>query len=160
MIWSDFEKVAPEIAGLGKERFDYARVALLGTLRSDGLPRISPVEPYFVKGHLLFGVMSNTVKARDLSRDPRCLLHSAVTGPDNAEGEFKLYGVAREVLDSKIREAEPKAWWVGRPAGVARVFDLDIMEAAFISWDLERGKMTVRLWSPTLGIRTITRKYP
>jgi len=160
MIWRDFEAAAPEIARLGKERFEQARVALLGTLRSDGRPRISPVEPYFVAGHLLLGVMSNTVKARDLLRDPRCLLHSAVTGPDNAEGEFKLYGLAREVLDPQIREAEPGPWWVGRPAGEVRVFDLDITEASFISWDLERGKMTVRRWSPARGSRTVTRNYP
>jgi hypothetical protein len=46
MIWCDLETAAPEIARLGKERFEPARVALLGTIRKDGSPRISPVEPY------------------------------------------------------------------------------------------------------------------
>jgi hypothetical protein len=31
MIWSDLEAAAPDIARLGKERFDRAGVALLGT---------------------------------------------------------------------------------------------------------------------------------
>jgi hypothetical protein len=82
MIWAEFEGAAPEIARLGRERFVRAGVALLGTLRRDGSPRISPVEPHFVSGHLLFAAMSWSVKARDLARDPRCVLHSAVSDPD------------------------------------------------------------------------------
>jgi hypothetical protein len=35
MIWRDLEAAAPEIARLGKERLESARVALLGTLRKD-----------------------------------------------------------------------------------------------------------------------------
>ena len=46
MIWGDLEAAAPEIVRLGAERFQQSRVALLGTLREDGSPRISPVEPY------------------------------------------------------------------------------------------------------------------
>jgi hypothetical protein len=41
--WGDLEGAAPEIARLGKERLESARVALLATLRKDGSPRISPV---------------------------------------------------------------------------------------------------------------------
>src|SRR2546429_650067 len=70
MIWNDLEAAAPEIAQLGKECFERARVALLGTLRRDGSPRISPVEPYLVHGQLLFGAMSWSLKTRDLLRDP------------------------------------------------------------------------------------------
>jgi hypothetical protein len=90
MIWRDLEAAAPEIARLGKERFDRARLALLGTLRKDGSPRISPVEPYLTQGHLLFGAMSWSLKRRDLLRDPRCVLHSAISDPDSGEGELKL----------------------------------------------------------------------
>jgi len=42
MNWRDLEAAAPEIADLGKQRLDQARVALLATLRKDGSPRISP----------------------------------------------------------------------------------------------------------------------
>lgn len=160
MIWHEFERAAPEIARLGKERLDRTRVGMLGTLRGDGFPRISPVEPYFVQGHLLLGVMARSVKAQDLERDPRCVLHSVVTGPNNAEGEFKLYSRAREIVDSEIREADPRTWWVRQPAEVARVFSLDIEQAAFISWDIENGQMTVRQWSPKLGVRKVTHAYP
>jgi hypothetical protein len=43
--WSDLEHGAPEIARLGMARLATARAAMLGTLRFDGSPRISPVEP-------------------------------------------------------------------------------------------------------------------
>jgi hypothetical protein len=65
-------------------------------LRADASPRISPVELYFAQGQLLVGAMTWSRKAADLLRDPRYVLHSAVTGPDSGEGELKLYGPAAE----------------------------------------------------------------
>jgi len=35
---------------------------------------------------------ASAAKAADLLRDPRHVLHSAVTSPDSGEGEFKLHG--------------------------------------------------------------------
>ena len=81
-IWRDLEAAAPAIARLGSERFDLARVALIGTLRKDG----SPTE-------------------------------------------------------------------------AACVFSVDIERATFVSWQIERGGMTVRSWSPHAGYRETTRDY-
>jgi hypothetical protein len=159
MIWRDLEAAAPEIARLGKERLDQTRVALLGTLRKDGSPRISPVEPFLTQGYLLFGAMSWSMKTRDLLRDPRCVLHSAVSDPDGGEGELKLYGRATTV-DDRIRDGCREAWWVGRPPEAASVFSMDIEQASFISWDLEHGDMTVRRWSPQRGYTEARRTYP
>jgi hypothetical protein len=116
MIWRDLEAAAPKIARLGEERFDRARVGLLGTLRKDGSPRISPVEPYLTQGHLLFGAMSWSLKRRDVLRDPRCVLHSTISDPDSGEGELKLYGRATEA-DEQIRNECREGWWATRPAG-------------------------------------------
>jgi hypothetical protein len=159
MIWRDLEAAAPAIARLGKERLDQTRVALLGTLRKDGSPRISPVEPYLTQGHFLFGAMSWSMKTRDLLRDPRCVLHSAISDPDSGEGELKLYGRAMKV-DDQIRDGCPEAWWVGRPSEAASVFSLNIEQATFISWDTEHGEMTIRRWSPQLGYTEAGRSYP
>ena len=159
MIWRDLEAAAPEIARLGKERFERARVALLGTLRKDGSPRISPVEPYLTQGHLLFGTMSWSLKTRDLLRDPRCVLHSVISDPDSGEGELKLYGYATEA-DEQIRKGCREGWWAARPAEAANVFSLNITQATFISWDTEHGKMTVRRWSPHQGYTETSRNYP
>ena len=159
MSWRDLEAAAPEIARLGKERLDQTRVALLGTLRKDGSPRISPVEPFLTQGHLLFGAMSWSMKTRDLRRDPRCVLHSAVSDPDSGEGELKLYGRATKV-DDRLRDGAREAWWVGRPGEAASVFSLEIEQATFISWDLERSEMSVRRWSPQRGYSEAKRNYP
>ena len=158
MRWQDLEASAPEIARLGKERLVHARVALLGTLRKDGSPRISPVEPYLSQGHLLFGAMSSSLKTRDLLRDSRCVLHSAVTSPDEAEGELKLYGDAVEA-DDQIRDS-CRGWWFERPRATATVFVLHVEQAAFVSWDIERGQMIVRRWSAKRGYAEGARAYP
>jgi hypothetical protein len=157
--WQDLEVDAPEIAELGRDALMRARVGLLGTLRRNGSPRISPIEPYFSGGHLLFGAMAWSLKVRDLRRDPRCVLHSAITGPDSGEGELKLYGRAEEA-DDRVRAACAEGWWVGKPPESAFVFSLNIEEAAFIKWDYERDEMIARRWSPASGFRTSRRSYP
>ena len=70
---------------------------MVGTLRRDGWPRISPVEPFIADGQLFLGMMRRSVKALDLLRDPRCVVHSTVSDKNGTEGEFKVYGRAREV---------------------------------------------------------------
>jgi hypothetical protein len=157
--WGGLEAAAPELARLGRERLEQARVAMLATLRRDGSPRISPVEPFWTDGHLLLGSMSWSEKTRDLMRDPRCVLHSAVTGPDSGEGELKLYGRAVEA-DAEVRDACSEGWWRERPAGAAVVFSLLVERAVFISWDLGHGQMTVRRWSADRGASETTRAYP
>lgn len=159
MTWQDLEVAAPEIAHLGRESLERTRMGLLGTLRKDGSPRISPVEPYFAEGHLLFGAMAWSLKVRDLARDPRCVLHSAITGPDAGEGELKLYGRATET-DEQLRDACGDGWWIGRPRESARVFSLSIDEASFVNWDYQGGEMVVRRWSRERGFRTTKRSYP
>jgi hypothetical protein len=160
MTWHDLEAAAPEIARLGSERLEQVGIALLGTLREDGSPRINPVEPHVAGGHLLFAAMRRTTKARDLLRDPRCFLHSAVSDPAGSDGELKLSGRAEEVRDSELREQPHDAWWVGRPSEEARVFSLAIERAAFVTWDVGRALMIVRRWSPERGFSAVERRYP
>jgi hypothetical protein len=159
MTWRELELAAPEIAEPGKARLDETRVALLATLRRDGSPRVSPIEPFFAAGQLLFGAMAWTLKARDLERDARCTLHSAITGPNEGEPELKLYGRAIEA-DDDLRAACPSGWWTDEPHEAARVFSLSIEEAAFVTWDYEGGEMTVRRWSRETGLKTSRRSYP
>lgn len=159
MTWRELELAAPEIAGPGSERLQETRVVLLGTLRKDGSPRISPIEPFFAEGHLLFGAMAWTLKARDLDRDPRCTVHSAITGPNEGEPELKLYGRAIEA-DDDLRAACREGWWRDQSHEIARVFSLSIEEAALVSWDYEGGEMTVRRWSRKTGLKISTRSYP
>lgn len=134
-------------------------MALLGTLRRDGAPRISPVEPYICQGHLLFGSMSWSLKTRDLLRDPRCVLHSAVAAPDRGDAELKLSGRVAEA-PPEIRAACDHGWWRTQAPDTALVFELSIEQATLIEWDLERGEMTTRRWSPRNGFTETSRSYP
>ena len=157
--WREFEAAAPPIARQSRHRLELTRVCLLGTLRKDGSPRISPVEPYLSRGQLLFGAMTWSLKATDLLRDPRCVLHSAITAPDNAEPELKLYGRASEA-SSEIADSCTQAWWRRQPAGTAVIFMLHIERATLIEWDLERSQMLVQRWSAADGLTKASRRYP
>ena len=106
--WRQFESQAPELAALGEAQLGRTGLALVGTLRRDGWPRISPVEPFIVDGQLYLGMMWRSVKALDLLRDSRCVVHSTVSDREGTEGEFKVYGRAVEVtsLDERRRFAD------------------------------------------------------
>jgi hypothetical protein len=94
--------------------------------------------------------MTWSSKAADLQRDPRYVLHSAVTGPDSGEREIKLYGSAVEA-GQDLRGTTAGAWWSAWPPGKAIVFSLGIEQAVFIGWDTGHGLMTVHRWSPRSG---------
>ncbi|MFL5969088.1 MAG: pyridoxamine 5'-phosphate oxidase family protein [Gaiellaceae bacterium] len=160
MIWSDFERATPSLAGAARARLEATRVALLGTIRRDGSPRISPIEPYFTSQDLLLGAMALSLKAADLARDPRCVLHSAISDPDAGETEFKLYGTAVAVVDSDRRNARSDAWWTSHAPEAALVFTLSIEQAASVTWALGSGEMTVTRWSESRGVEEATRSYP
>src|SRR5258708_6658115 len=95
----------------------------------------------------MIGAMTWSQKAADLRRDPRYVLHSAVTGPDSGEGELKLFGSAVEA-EAELHSAAAEAWWSTWPSGTAIVFALHIAQAVFISWETGQGLMTIHRWDP------------
>src|SRR5260370_41504144 len=103
--------------------------------------------------------MTRSGKAADMLRDPRCILRSTVTGPDNGEGELKLYGLAVEA-GQQLRGVTADAWWSAWPPDKANVFSLYIEQAVFIDWDTADGLMTVHRWSPQRGYSQAKRIYP
>ena len=102
--WQQFAEAAPELASVGEAQFARTGLALVGTLRRDGWPRISPVEPFITNGQLYLGMMWRSVKALDLLRDPRCVVHSTVSDRHGTEGEFKVYGRAIDVTNPDERQ--------------------------------------------------------
>jgi hypothetical protein len=158
MTWGALEASAPELAREGRARFDRTHVALLGTIRKDGSPRISPVEPFLIDGQLVFGVMRSP-KLDDLDRDPRIVLHSSISDIDGSEGEFKVYGHAVPTADPAIR-SHPDAWWASRPPEQSAVFTVDINEAVLVAWSLEFDRMQTTRWTVSSGAREGTRTYP
>jgi hypothetical protein len=156
--WSALAAAAPEIADPARSRLEATEIALLGTVRSDGRARISPVGPYFVDGNLIFGIM-RSAKRLDLERDPRCVVHSPMSAGDGSEGEFKLYGRAIETADPGLVNAAG-AWWSDLARSRYTVYRLDIDEAVAVTWDLAGGRMHLHRWTPSGGLQSTEREYP
>lgn len=137
MNWAKFKKAAPKLARTAEELFERSGVVLLGTVRKDGGPRISPVEFVFLLGELYLGMMPQSLKARDLLRDPRCTVHSAVADRMAKHGEFKLYGRARQVRDTKERKRyglalKKKIGWNPDEGGIPfHLFAIEVSTAAY-----------------------------
>ena len=99
MKWGEFAQKEPELARLGQERLDRYGLVMLATLRKNGFPRISPVEPLFFNNQLYLGMTWKSQKALDLIRDPRCSIHNAVSDRHASDGEFKIYGRAMDITN-------------------------------------------------------------
>jgi hypothetical protein len=101
--WDDLEQDAPQLAELANRRLIAPGVLLVATIRLDGTPRLSPVEPLTFEGDLWLSMMWQSRKASDLLRDDRLLVHSSVTTREGTEGEVKLRGRAIAVEDLNAR---------------------------------------------------------
>jgi hypothetical protein len=153
MNWRAFATASPELAELGSERFRRHDLCMLGTLRRNGWPRISPCELDFVGDDLLLGMMWQSPKARDLLRDDRCGLHGCTSDRGGAEGDFKLYGRARDVDDADTRDAYRAAiraridW---EPTGDFHLFAIDVESSGFLVFGKDAFGMA---WDPATGTR-------
>lgn len=150
MRWVDFADDEPSLAELGRRRLAEPGVLLVGTIRLDGTPRISPVEPLLWERDLWLSMLFGSYKARDLQRDPRVLIHSIVTGRDGTPGEFKVRGRAVEESDRAIQEgyAEQIRNQVGWDPVPNRfhLFWVDIDDVTFIRYDDATGDQFVARW--------------
>ena len=135
--WQAFVERAGELGELADERIVRPELALLGTLRADGSPRISPCEVYVVDGELLLGMMWQSRKARDLLRDPRIVVHSTQSDKSGAQPDVKLYGAVVDVPEPGLRERygdtlEAAIDW--RPPEPFHLFALNVVEAGAIGF--------------------------
>ena len=152
MRWNEFVEVGAELGGLADERIAGVELCLLGTLRADGSPRISPCEAYVVDGELLLGMMWRSRKARDLLRDPRITVHSVQSDKSGASGDVKLYGRVVDVADPGLRERyadtlQARIDW--RPTEPYHLFALDVSEAGYVSFGDRHQALR---WSPADGL--------
>jgi Pyridoxamine 5'-phosphate oxidase len=150
--WSHFESRQPRLAELGWRRLLSPGVVLVVTIRRDGTPRLSPVEPYLMDGRLWLSMLWRSRKAQDLLRDDRVLVHSVVSNRDGGEGEFKLRGSARKVDDESTQQRYAVA--VGRDLGWHPVpgqfhlFVVDIDLVTYIRYDDATGDQFTAMWPP------------
>jgi hypothetical protein len=133
MRWGEFETDAPELAKLIRERFDATELVMMGTLRPNGWPRISPIEFTYWDGDFVLGGMWQSKKFLDIIRDNRVTLHSTTVNKDGQEGDAKVYGRLFPLAEERV---EP--YWQHifetidfRPDGPAHVYALDVEMAAY-----------------------------
>ncbi|MFF5036683.1 pyridoxamine 5'-phosphate oxidase family protein [Nocardia salmonicida] len=101
--WSQFTEEAPSVAALFSRRHQATgKLCMLATLRADGSPRISPIEPVIFEGMLVLAGMPNTRKFDDLARDPRFCLHTATVDTMVADGDAKLFGTVTDLQDETV----------------------------------------------------------
>ena len=130
MTWSEFLAAASELAAYGEHRLE-RRIAYLATIRSDGSPRVHPVSPFIAQGKLLLYMEPTSPKRRDLHRDSRYAMHTAVEDNSGGEGEFLVRGRAAEIDDTETRaQVFEQAKAIGyNPQDRYVLFELRISEA-------------------------------
>jgi hypothetical protein len=155
MPWDAFESSCPELATVARERFAKDELVMLGTIKADGSPRISPCEVDIVaEGHLFLGMMWRSKKALDLLRDPRCVVHSVTCDRMGTDGDLKLYGRMTDVRDPELRQAYRRAikaridWEPDEPE--FHLFSLDVGAAGFTIFGDDHRALA---WDPVAGLR-------
>ena len=92
--------------------------------------------------------MWQSMKALDLLRDARIVVHSATTNRDGVEGDFKLYGTAVPRDDASARAGYSDATharidW--RPRDPFHLFMIDIQSAGYVVFGDQRLGLS---WHP------------
>ena len=159
--WQEFTDAVPELAHLAQSRFEATGLALLATLRKDGAPRISGIEPSFFDGQVLLGMMDGSVKARDLQRDPRLALHNATVDKELKAGDVRISGRAVEIVDDAAKRSFLAAFREANGYGPPdddpmHLFKVDITDVVLIQPGGDH--LVIQSWSPTQGLRRVERK--
>lgn len=157
--WSDFAGEAPHIAEIFVRRHTATHnLCLIATTRSDGYPRISPMEPRIFDNELVMVGMPGTTKFRDLERDSRFCLHTATVDPHVGDGDVKLWAEARNLQDKGLhgRFADDLFETSGfdlRGEEFDPFYVADITGASSI--ELEDNELVITIWNPGEGERVV-----
>lgn len=160
--WAEFAEAAPHLAGLFARRHAATgNLCMLATLRSDGYPRISPMEPRFLAQHLLLVGMPDTTKFRDLQRDARFCLHTATVDTQVSDGDAKLWGVVRDLPDPALHERFAEALFAETGFDLrGRTFDhfyaADLTGASSV--EIVDQQLTITIWNPGEPERTVRKR--
>jgi hypothetical protein len=157
--WQEFVDEAPRIAEIFQRRHAAAgNLCLLGTVRADGSPRISPIEPRVFEGRLLLVGMPHTTKFRDLVRDPRFCLHTATVDPHVTEGDVKLFGTVRHDPDRALHQRFAEMLFTESGFDL-RGQEFDPFYVAELtsgsSVTVGDGQLTITIWKPGEGERAV-----
>ncbi|MEV0252465.1 pyridoxamine 5'-phosphate oxidase family protein [Nocardia sp. NPDC050712] len=158
-IWSEFVQEAPKIAAVFERRHQATgHLCMLATVRADGSPRISPIEPRVFEGMLVLAGMPNTTKFKDLERDPHFCLHTATVDPMVGDGDAKLFGTVTDLPDKRLHERFAQALFDESGFDIrGQEFDhfyvADLTGASCI--ELAEEKLAITIWKPGQGERVV-----
>ncbi len=151
MNWDSFQSSAGILGERVRALLERPGVVLVATIRRDGTPRLSPVEPFFWDRELWLGMMWRSLKAADLRRDPRILVHSVISSPDGGKGEAKVRGkailetaVARQSAFCRAVAVALPHWGEPDPERI-ELFRVDVDSACLINY-VDPGDQHVMLW--------------
>ena len=147
--WGEVERQVPELVGQARTFLDAFTHKTLATLRRDGSPRISGSETTFADGELWFGSMWQSLKARDLQRDPRFALHSGSPSPPAWTGDAKLAGRVEEITDPEL-----VARLNGEAAaqGPSHLFRADVTELVVVRLGDPPDHLVIEAWHEGRGL--------
>jgi hypothetical protein len=157
--WHEFVDQAPRIAEIFQRRHAATgNLCLLATVRADGSPRISPIEPRVFEGRLLLVGMPHTTKFHDLGRDPRFCLHTATVDPHVGEGDVKLFGAVRNEQDRPLHQRFADALFAESGFDLrGQEFDpfyvADLSSGSSVT--IDDGQLTITIWKPGQGERVV-----
>ena len=159
--WCDVTRSAPDLAAAVGDRFEATGLGLLATVRADGSPRISGLEPLFALDELWLGMMPGSRKALDLLRDPRFALHSATVDKKVVDGDAKLAGRALPVDEvdgdtfGRFVDAFEARTGERLPGGAFHLFRADVTEMSFLK--PAGDHLDIDWWTETGGLRHVDR---
>ncbi|GAA1630945.1 pyridoxamine 5'-phosphate oxidase family protein [Actinoplanes couchii] len=149
--WEEIEREAPEFAARVRALFEAGTNKTIATLRRDGSPRISASEAEFIGGEITFGMMPDSLKLKDVRRDPRLAMHSPTLEPPPGDpsagpGDAKLSGRAIET------PPPPNTPHVG-----AGFFKIDLEEVVLTYVGTPADHLVIESWHQGKGHRRRTR---
>lgn len=150
MRWQESAAQQPVLAEIGARKLTGPGVVLVATIRRDGSPRVSPVEPLLWDGNLWLSIGLGSRKVTDLRRDTRILVHSTVTNRNGEQDEYKLRGTAVEESRAAAqaryaREVAARLGWRPEP-GKFHLFRVDLTDITFIRWDDKTNDQYITHW--------------
>ncbi|MEV0687744.1 pyridoxamine 5'-phosphate oxidase family protein [Nocardia sp. NPDC050378] len=160
--WSQFTEEAPRIAELFLRRHRATgKLCMLGTLRADGWPRISPIEPMVFEDMLVLAGMPDTRKFDDLARDPRFCLHTATVDTNVTEGDAKLFGTVTDLKDESVHARFAQKLFDDSGFDIrGQKFDhfyiADLTSASTV--EVAEDQLAITIWKPGEGERVVTKR--
>ena len=118
-------------------------MSFLATIRGDGGPRVHPVTPWILDGHLYVRMFETSPKVADLTRDPRYALHSMMDNDDGDGGEFaraRTSGARSTIADVIAAAFAAVADLSDRPLVLFELLVDEVMTTTYLGDETERRR--------------------